>query len=190
MLWGSHPEKKSCTCLTSCTVSSHWRQLALLSCYVSLCGIAGWQKRATFTSCPHGFCKHEKRKQNCRALAHIRVAGGSHRSCAFVPRQGHSHHSCGSASAACYHAELSLLLVFIDTWGTLYQWLPANEIAFLQGSPKPVQPLDPAGARFCASLELLSFGPSKHNLFVLCPWAIFSKPVSTLVWTVIGANHS
>lgn len=44
------------------------------------------------------------------------------------------------------------------------------------------QPFDPAGDCFCASLEHLSFGPSKHNFFVLCPWAVFPKPVSTLVW--------
>lgn len=188
MLWGSHPEKKSYMCLTFCTVSSPWRQLALLSWYASLCRIEGWQNRATFTAV-HDFYKHEKLKQNLSALTHIRVAGGSCRGCGFVPRWGHTPQLWCSISSLLPCWIVSLLVVF-DTWDALYQWLPANETAFLQGSPKHSAASWSSSACVCASLELLSFGPSKPNFFIVCPWAILSKPVSTLVWTVMGVNHS
>lgn len=81
--------KKSYTCLIFCTVSSHWRQSALLSWHSSLCRIEGWQKRATFTAV-HDFYKREKLKQNHSALTHIGVAGGSRCRCSFVPQWGHT----------------------------------------------------------------------------------------------------
>lgn len=70
------------------------------------------------------------------ALSHTLGWQEVHAVVVVVCHSGVTHHSCGSASAASYHAGLSLLLVVIDTWDTLYQWLPANEIAFLQRSPK------------------------------------------------------
>lgn len=116
MLWGSHPEKKSYMCLTFCTASSPWRQLALLSWRVRLCRVEGWQKRATFTAV-YGFFKHEELKQHHRALTDIGVAGGSRCCWGFPPQWGLTPQPWFSISSLLPCWIVSLLVV-IDTWDT------------------------------------------------------------------------
>lgn len=184
MLWGSHPEKKPYTCLTFSIVSSHWRQLALLSWCVNLCRIEGWQKRATFIAV-HDFYKDEKLEQNHGALTHIGVGGGSCCSCGFVPQWGHTPQLWFSISSLlpCW------IVSFVSGYWYLRYIIPMASCkwnCFPSGNSK--KHLSLLIQRVSVFVLLWNFFPldqSKHNFFVLCPWAIFSKPVSTLVWTVL-----
>lgn len=86
-----------------------------------------------------------------------------------------------------------LLLVVIDTWDNLYQWFPANEIAFLQGSAKNslliqqvtvfvllwnIFPLDQANTIFLFSVREPYFLSLSALLFD-CDWCkrMYMKPV-------------
>lgn len=161
MLWGSHPEKNLHVLNILCYIIPLKATgiIILVSKSLQDCRLA---KKATFMAV-HMISASMRNCNKITVLSHTSGWQEVHTVAVLLC------HSCGSASAICCHAEVSLLLVVIDTWGwdTLYQRLFVLEL-----------------------LELLSFGPSKHNFFLLCLWATFSKPVNTLVWTVIGANHS
>lgn len=116
-----------------------------------------------------------------KVLRHVRVAGGLHCICAFV--YGGVTHT--KTVVQCQQLAATLVFLVSIYWCLSYIMPVASYKwnCFPPGNSKAGTTSWPSRCLF-SCLGLLSFGPRKTNLFILCPWAIFSKPVTILVWTI------